>query len=1270
MPIALGIASRPTYDAAEALLRNKSIEYEREMRLKQLAQQKKLAAQQQAMQALGMLNQNMQQQAAQANQRAMQQEQIQAQMQRDAMQRDAMLQQQQLRNQSLLERQFNQMEANWQAKVAEAEKNNMGFDPAHQPRMNQIKESMLKIDQEMAAGNRDAANGFRQKMALLQQMATFKPDMRIKTLQEQMQERIIRVGPNGQVLGPNDPPMQGERLGTVNDKGVFDPFTPLPAPKPDPAVAAEQKRQALRLSEESRLVREFDRSVKKIMDDAGFDEKTGNPVISREQAESRVRQEMKATARQFERTFGVPHPEFVEPTPKPLTSEQSQDLRSARELIQKYGNMPIGSNGPQHDQMMEWAKKTVETLNPIEEATQGVAPQAGPQAQAAPPPNINGQAIEGFAAFALSPVGQSIDETSFAKSPIAKEYMATSGGNQQEAYRQFDADRAGVESQVPRINTASEASQLAPGSLFFNDRGELLRNIPNPQKAPPRRPQARGGAGGSPPRPKGPGQGGSQQKPPPPGRPQQPQPPQKKGLPIDRVLGSGDGKDRRGNVPPKTMLILKKGDPANQKLFDDVISKLNPEAAKSLVLVEVDPSQPESAENRTDLIRSQDVRAFPTLIRSEWDGKKYVTADRMIAPRSAESLGEFMKNGKKPPPPGGNMAHTYVILDAADKTGAAEKWAKISGQMTAGERGNVTVFKVDSRLPDSPTNDMGRLVSLGIDPKSDLPAVVRGEWVHGRGYVLKAEARGKEALEPLRDVTSYRDFARPYRDQLAEDEVDHDIRDIEKFTKQMNENADKTGDPLNGVLGDAIRGVTQPYGQPQDKNRQDLRTQANLNIAYDQWRNAAESAELGARGVVPRRAPSPLPGPTPAEIEAAKARMPIGPPTMALPNSAGTRAAGIPVAPAIPKSAVIAGELGSARATIRVYGDKPSSALTPAEKMQLDNAYRTVSKYSSQVSPETGLTSQDEDTLKATRGTLDRAQKTIDRLNQKRVNGGYDRGYKLNEVERSEYDQAKSQIQYSNDRIAELMKKAQSNQAKSQQLQQQDRDRQQQQQLTTPPTIAPPASQRPSAPPPRPPMPARSGMMSSLPPIQPSRTAQLKQGLATSVMRPGQLNIDEINAGLAGMTGPRPQPYTGGILGGMQKPPTEPSYQLGMGVNPLSIFGPGGSVGNPYTPPGGFIQQPGYMGGGFDYGGGSSGVYNWSPMSSFDYYGGQPQQPYQSPDIWEMSTNYEGYGGFGGGGSSSEPQSGYEIGGAAWDFAPTQVYDPYSPTITLGPSYE
>ena len=1428
MPIALGITSRPTYDAAEPLLRNKQIEYQRELELKRLAQQAKLARQQAMMQGLGMLNQNLQQQASQANQRAMQQEAIQARMQEQQAALEA-------QGRSLLERQFNQMEANWREGVAKAEANNMGFDPQHQPRMAQIKESMLKIDQAMAAGDIDPANGFRQKMALLQQLATFKPDTRIKTLQEQMQERMIRVGPNGQILGPNDPPMQGERLGTVNEKGVFDPFTPLPAPKPDPAVVAQQKMLEATKKEERRLTEKFITETESRLKEKN--DLSGAPRYDRKGAEAAARQSLAPSAEQFEREFGVPHPALKQPPPQPRPAPSAADVSGAQSFLQQ-------NPGPFYD-APDIARRANEARAIIGRSQEtGALPQQG-SAPAGPPPqaempatNLNGQPLNDFARYALDDnLGRQLNEQTFQQSPLAGRM----------SYEEFDAVRSQLESQVPILKNASEAGSLPPGAMFkFSDRGPLLSNIPNQQPKPPvQRPRAPGGAGGGGGQPKGPGQGGQKQQMPPPGRPQQPQQPQKRGMPLDRILGSGDGKDRRGNTPPRTQLILKKGDPANQKLFDEVISKLTPEQAKQLFVAEVDPSQPAGPDNRMDLVTQHDIRAFPTLIREEWDGKKYVKADVMISPRTSDALSAFMKNGKNPPPPEGNMAHTYVFLDRADKSGAAQQWAKIASQMTPAERANVTVFQVDSSQPDSPTNDMLQAANLNI---KSFPAVVRGEW-NGQKYALKAEAQGPKALEPLKDIKTYRDFARPDRDRHAEGvakvaaedakafedaKAQQVVRDTEargRLSSQFDKNVRNSGNPLGSMkipaagesgyenfkraFDEWVASGGKSDGLSLDQHIQQREASA-VNTpekakavlrAYNDPKNPLGAANVAeARRVVDRLESRTKPA-TPAERQAAVAGQKVldirdaqntvakENPKFPIPRGQDKRLdaakdllreAGNPpkVTPAetlaahnavevlkdrdrelnavetsaldgakellrkaeSPKNPTNPERVKEAQAVIEkatAEGQQPAAAQQPAQRGNIPAAlprgatvappaasasggfFEGISQAAEKIGQAVfGLESGNDaspayngeaalrDIQEIQRlhrsgsrntdieGRVQRwADNTLNKGNTKI--GGYDligepkaspddaaiakdikqaAGFpkgtgvlqglkqiaegKANPVS---VDAARQRLDQRIQKMLEQNAQPLKQQQKSQQSQQQDRDRLEQQRLRTAPTIQPSRSGqslspiKPQAPVMRP--------VSQLPPLQPSRTAQLKQGLATSVMRPGQLNIDEINAGLSAMTGPRPQPYTGGILGGMQKPPTEPSNQLGMGINPMAIFGPGGSVG-PGGGVGNFITQPGYTGlpGNFYDGFSQAPQYNYGYNTAYPDFGGG----YVNPMIDIPFSNYgmsDQYGGI----AYAPDYGGYDYGNNysmedISSFGPPGAFSP-GPEIIAGGDY-
>lgn len=1302
MPIALGLTSRPTYDAAEPLLRNKQIEQQRELELKRLALQKKLAQQQQMMQALGMLNQNMQQQRSQENQRAMQQEQIQAQMARDA-------QQQAAQGQSLLERQFNQMQANWRNQIAAAEKAGFQINEKHQPKMAQLEQAMLDIDQRIAAGTENVADGTRAKMAILRQMAVFKPDAQIRDPMDAAAARILRVGPDGQRLKPGDPPVPGERQFTIDDKGVPHAVTPPPAPKPDPAIAAQQKMVESINKAETALTSELRKATADAMKETVGEDKVPK-FKSWAEAENEARNRMAPERSNFERQFGVT-PKALTPPPSPqMTPQQRSDLGRARQLIQSYGHMPAGSNGPQHDQVMNWANRTVEQLAPLEQAS-GSAPQ--PQS-AMPPANINGRPLNDFGQYVLSEAGQSVNEGNFSQSPIGERYIQAAGGDQQQAYQQFESDRSAVESLVPKIS-GDPPSNAQPGAKFFNDRGELLTNLPNATPIPKRRgsrPPGGGGGGSRPPQGRGGGSGAPKPGPDSKGAPKQAQPP--RGMPLDRILGSGDGKDRRGNVPPKTMLILKKGDPANKKLFDEVIAKMDPAVANGLVLVEVDPSQPESATNRLDLVRDQSVDLkSPTLIRTEWDGKKYVPAETLISPVSSEEVTAFMRNGKDAPAPNGQATHSYVILDAADKSGAAEKWAKVSGQMSDAERSNVTVFKIDSRLPDSPTNDMGRLVALGIDPKSDLPAIVRGEWrpgVDGKpgGYKVAEEWRGAEKVLPhLASKDAYKGALRSLQQQQDDAnraaEPDSRRESLDSFTKSANR-----------FNGDPIKGARDPY-QPADANadHRQLRVQSLHKQAYEDWRNAVESGwNPGGGREMPANPKAPLAGPSQEEINAAKESNQIGPKS--------------PMSPA-PTS------------------DGKGQVVKPTAR----------SAWPADISPKTGLTPREEESLRVNKLLMNSANQTIERLNAiKAGTGVIGKGGKLSEEQRKDYDAAKAQRKFSEEKIRELetkgretlqdlankgitpadkptetqpaqrgnvpaalprgvptspainaaptgavpqardgasalqvireigrlsqspapedraqadvlhqqvqrwadntinkgqtkiggydligdepaskedrdiakdikqssglpqgtgvlqglkqindgkmnpvsvdaargrlqqridqmLKQQQSQmqqQQKAQQSQQQDRARQEQPKITNPiqmpsaPLRLPgdkgyvPPIQMPSGPP------GARQPMSSLPPLQPSRSQQLRQGLATSVMRPGQLNLDQINAGLTAMGGNNPQPYTGGILGGMQKPRTAPSNELGM------MFPQAQQLQNPYAPPGGFIGQGGYQG--------------------------------------------------------------------------------------------
>jgi len=1390
--IATGLTSRPTYDAADALLKNKQIEYERELRLKQMALQAKLARQQQAMQALGMLNQNLQQRAAQANQQQMQERAIAAQMQRDA-------QQQQAQAQSLLERQFNEMQARWQQGIDAAKQAGMGFDPRHQPEMSRLEDKMLETDQLLAAGAIDPATAFRRKMAILQQLAAFKPDMPIEDPVAKALGKLIRVGPDGQRLAPGDPPVPGERQFTIDGKGDLHAVTPLPQPKTvDPAIAEQKLRDAMS-KEEMGIAKEKMRLISDLMKEKEF---RGEGEVSLyptyEAAEKEAMKRLAPLGRAFESQFGVPSKELTPPQQK-IVPPSPQAISAAQSFLQQ-------NPGPSYE-APDLARMASEARSVLSQAE-----AAGSMQPESPPMNINGQALSGFPAFALSADGQSLDESNFSQHPISGPYTAAAGGDPQQAYQQFDADRAAIEQQVPKISSPEEMSQLPTGSMFFNDRGDLLQNIPNPQPKPPRRGSApRGGGGGGVPRLRVPA-GSPGQKPGPPGRGVQ-KLPQQRGVPLDRMLGSGDGKDRRGNVPPQTRVILKKGDPNNQKILEKVIGQLTPEELKQLSVAEVDPSQPEGPNNRTDLLRQHDIRHFPTFIRQEWDGKKYVDAARLIFPQSTEELSAFMKNGEKPPPPNGNMAHTYVILDAADKSDAAAKWAKIASEMTPEERANVTVFKIDSRLPDSPTNDFGPMIRLGIDPQEGKTTVVRGEW-NGERFVARDTQQGEEALKILKDTGSYRDWRRPDSDREAERQLEDDVRNRENFTRDFGERMDKHGDP--------VKGVQDPYRTPEaGDSLSRLRQDAIYRDAYENWRNSVEGADPNATEMRP---PPEQVGPTAEEIEAQKQKI---------------------------QRAISEGKLPGAKAPANV--PSPQAPVGPVVPPRLQNISRT-----------TGLSPEDEQVLQRTQARIKQAESDIARLNiakAERAKGG--KSGERTKAESEEYDAAKAQVRYSEKKASELLEKgrnqlrelqqlekqgakpglppaaslpspfpkwnrfrvpsgpddslgkmdvvvrptaptydtsrpydsnaalrdvraigqrmksgtpadqqiadqihqrlqtwarntlskgntkiggydligepkASANDAeiardilqaaglpkgtgvlqglkqinegrmnpvsvdaarmrlqqrieklpkssdqsqgsqdalnkavqqaaqaaqkaaaqgnKSAQQQQQERDRMEQRRLTTPqgtpqPGMLPqqPSSMRPQQSPAQRPTP-------TLPPVQPSRTRQLTQGISTNVMKPGALNLDQINASLSAMGGANPQPYTGGIIGGTLKPPTQPSGQLGGPIpQPLSIPGLG------YSPPGGFIQQPGYspyqdFGAGSAYGS----PYDYGYNVSYPDFGG-----YES----YLSTGFGYGGGDYSGGGFAEPASGYEIGGAGWDLGGDSTYDAYFPTYEIGPAY-
>jgi hypothetical protein len=859
------------------------------------------------------------------------------------------------------------------------------------------------------------------------------------------------------------------------------------------------------------------------------------------------------------------------------------------------------------------------------------------------------------------------------------------------------------------------------------------------------------------------------------------------------------------------MLVLKKGDPANQKLFDEVISKLTPEQAKQLFVEEVDPSQPAGPNNRLDLITQHDVRAFPTFIREEWDGKKYVKADVMIAPRTSDALSTFMQNGKNPPPPNGNMAHTYVILDAADRTGASEKWARISNQMTDAERSNVTVFKIDSRLPDSPTNDLAILGRLKIDPSKGMPVVVRGEW-DGSGYKLKAEAHGPKALEPLKDIKTYRDFARPDRDRHAEGaakvaaedaqaledakarQVTIDTEARGRLSSQFDKNVRITGNPLGSMkvpaAGEAgydnfkkafdewvasggksdgrsldqhiqqreaaavntpekAQAILRAYNDPKNplgtqNVEQARRTIDRINAierpASAAERKAAETAKetlkiADAQATVAKENPKlPIPRGQDKRLDAAKDLL----------RESGDPPKVTPAQVSAAKQAIAAVEDRDRALTPREESDrdvakelirKAESPNNPTNPQRVQEAQAVIEKATAEgQQPAGGESAQREAPrsnvpLALPRGTPEQAASgsffdgAVDALGQLgrgiagamqspeppspskvydgaaalrdiqsiqertrsgletshldgRVQrwadntlnkgntkiGGYDligepkasdedvalakdikqasgfpagtgviRG--LNEIDKGRAnpvstDAARGRLQQ---RIEQMLKQQQSQsqqQQKAQQSQQQDRARQEQQKLTAPPAIRPDASEsmqelypgtikmeKAGTPQQRP--------MTSLPPLQPSRTAQLKQGLATSVMKPGALNIDEINANLAAMTGPQKTPYTGGILGGMMKPNQQPSNQLGMGVETFNPFG----TPSTFVPGGGFIQQPGYSGlPGTFFGGYSPNSYNYDDNIPYpDVSGGYVNPMIDIPfSDYGMSDQYGG----------------------------------------------
>jgi len=886
MPVILGSASRPTFDAAGAMLQNKQIETQKAIAGAQIRAGNARAGMGMAQSALGMLNQNAQQ-ARQLN------EQRRSQANALLAQQAERMRQQQMAGMSFLDKRLFEMQQEWAQNKNKAALAGMGFKAEDQRQIDKIEQLMRNVDVNK---NLNPAQKLEAKIRLMQEIQRFVPTERIpqpeddfkiidgiphqldrktgnwvadeaalKTAKLQQDQRK-QVGDEFNRLIANGLTWDAAAQIVKNIHGVdprVNPDTGAVIPSPPkgtygPSAKSEQKIAELALSRANDLVK----VELEIRREAAADDKKLSESEVRRLAYERFAPIEDAYVQQ-----GLPPltplkvleaRSWLKDNPGPylntyMNSEMAQKARDAQETIRQYE-----------------AKSAASVMQPVNQQQTTVPQSPGQQAPTEPhaepdlvPLTFLGGPVTPLIAYSLGE-GARANQDEFLRNPISRNYVANAiakyGNNEfakSEAYKEFDDARAAIVRLLPRVEGARFPADAKPGALFLNENYDLVR-------VPTGKVKVRGGGGSYDYVGKRAGsydyvgEHAFQGAAPPVGQQQTTVPqssgqigrnaPQQDESPANRMTPPKSSPPDVGGVPPKTLLFLEKGSEAEKYYQDQIEPTLSPEEKSRMFVYAVDPNAPLSNTNRIDGAEKYGINMYPAMIRFENDGTgNLVKAAQETGVSAMENLSSFSKSGENAPPPGGVLHKTFVFLE---RGGPSEKNFRdnILPELSQYERSNIQVFR-HAPLSDKdslPTEEDGKALDASARAGivlDEFPVVARGDW-NGNEWQIMSQSNVIKGADALKSSKEFKDFIRPQSEIRESEAMKSDASAKTFLTKKFNDNMKETGNPLAGM--------SDPYRSTEGMDANQRRSQSNYRKTYEEWKEKHPGVE--GRAISPEQA--------------------------------------------------------------------------------------------------------------------------------------------------------------------------------------------------------------------------------------------------------------------------------------------------------------------------------------------------------------------------------------------------------------------------------
>jgi hypothetical protein len=845
MPVILGNASRPSFDAAAAMLHNKQIEYQKAIALAQI----KAANARAAMGALEGLGKQL---LGQANQNAQQKAQIDAQRQaqeRQQQQRAAeQKQQQELAGLSMLDKRLFEMQQDWANNNAKAAAAGMKLSDADQKQSDKLDQQIRNVDANNTLG---PAQKMQVKIQLMQDKQRLVPNEKIVTAQQQFDAQ--------QVVDKNGNTLVGDGKGN---------FKPLPVDTMAQKVAEQQRKSS-------------DSAAKMLMDKdfadrMGWDEigniaerlyginptrgipapanwkgKPGGALTDsqkmtlyakfREQVENNIKDLSKvdpsAIHDEAMKRFNQAINSISTGSPQTInqmlesTGVTSSQLAAANAFINKYGRHPTGVNA-EVDQFMSQARGIVAKVQSASLAKSSTQPKA-----ASLQPTINGIPITPFQRHAtMSPRIETPEQ--FSANPISKDLIEFHQGDVDAAFKDYKNARDAVINSLPTVHDATQAQDLAklqPSDLHLSERGDIRPVYITASQSTPSGGGSSGGqpAGPQPSQQARPQQGGFRTTPPQIGgqnaAQQQPNAPQAAAPPAAQIRAPKKSRPNTGGVPPMTRLFLEKGSQAEKDFHENIELTLSPEQRSQILVETIDQSKSTSATNRKDAADKYGITMYPAMVRFENDGSgTLVRAAQETGAASMSNITEFIQSGTTAGPPEGKLQLTYVFVE---KGGASERhWNNdIQPHLSTFEKSQIEVFTVNPKQP----SDKEHIESVTVAARSRItldqfPIVARGDW-DGTRWVSSPDkiVKGHDALKSVKE---FKQFIRPSSEIRESEALKQDASASATARKNFDANLEKSGNPLSGMA--------DPNRSTEGMDASQRRSQENYKKTYEDWKKS------------------------------------------------------------------------------------------------------------------------------------------------------------------------------------------------------------------------------------------------------------------------------------------------------------------------------------------------------------------------------------------------------------------------------------------------